>query len=257
MTLFRENALKAVQSPELTHSVTTVFAPTATLGILAILCMLLAITVWGCVANIPMAVQGSGMVVLQEDWLQALHENDVVQAMEHEQLLRATTLLEKKRELYLQHGLTESDLRTAEAEVLQSKMALANPESTFGLGVSHPFAYPIAHPGSVVALVLIDNQAAQQLATGMKARLYPDNQRRNESAGVDAVVSQVTEYPVSKEVALSYLGNRAMVDALFSAGIPHLAVIQPSKPLMPGSLIAANVITHTCHPVQLLTQVDC
>lgn len=257
MTLFRENALKAVQSPELTHSVTTVVAPSAALGILAILFMLLAIAVWGWFANIPMAVQGSGMVVLQADWQQALHENDVVQAMKREQLTRVTTLLEKKREMYLNHQLTETDLMAAESEVMQSKMAMANPEAPYALGASHPFGAAKTQAESAVALVLVNNQAAKQLSPGMQARVYPGNQMNNESAAVNAVVAQVTEYPVSKEIALSYLGNRAMVDALFSTGIPHLAVLKSTHTLTPGSLITANVITHTCHPVQLLTQADC
>ena len=256
MTIFRENALKAVQERGLIQPSLTVITPSVVLGMVASLLMLLVLVMWGCFANIPITADGAGMIVSQQDWQRALQNNASTLAANKEALNQAENLLNKKRQLYLKHYLTENDMVQAERDYLDAKNTYATPTVTDYIGMGNPFAETSANASPTEALVILSNDDIKRIQVGMSATLYPRNVTQQPGAGVKARVVSITQYPVSKELAESYLGNRNMVDHFFDQGVPYFAVLKTEAPLKLGMLITAKVTTHTNHPIELLMQTD-
>lgn len=256
MTIFRENALKAVQGRGLIHPSLTVITPSVVVGMLASLLMLLVLVIWGCFANIPVTADGAGIIVSQADWQRALQNNASTLAAKKEALNQAENLLTKKRQLYLKHYLTENDMVQAERDYLDAKNVYATPTATDYIGMGNPFSTTHTDTSPSEALVILSNDDVKRIQAGMQATLYPARSTQQWGAGVKATVASITQYPISKELAEAYLGNRNMIDHFFDQGVPYFAVLKTEQRLKPGMLISAKVITHTCHPIQLLMQTD-
>jgi hypothetical protein len=257
MTIFRENALKAAQGRGLIHPTLTVITPSVMIGMLASLLMLLVLVIWGWFANIPITTEGAGIIVSQSDWQQALKNNEDTLAAKKAALNQAENLLNKKRELYLKHYLTEGDMVQAERDYLDAKNAYATPSTTDYIGMGNPFTANHETNAPTEALVILSNDDIKRIQRGMSASLYPRNLSQPSGHGMKATVVSITQYPISKELAEAYLGNRNMVDHFFDQGVPYFAVLKTEQSLKPGMLVSAKVITHTCHPIQLLMQADC
>jgi hypothetical protein len=257
MTIFRENALKAVQERGLIQPSLTVITPSVMIGMIASLLMLFVLVIWGCFANIPITADGAGMIVSQKDWQRALQNNASTLAAKKEALTQAENLLNKKRELYLKHYLTENDMVQAERDYLDAKNSYATPTATDYIGMGNPFTASHEDASPSEALVILSNDDIKRIQAGMLATLYPRGAMQQAGAGLKASVISITQYPISKELAEAYLGNRNMVDHFFDQGVPYFAVLKTEQALKPGMLITAKVVTHTCHPIQLLMQTDC
>lgn len=257
MTIFRENALKAVQARALTQPSLTVITPRLILGMIASLLMLLVLVIWGCLANIPITTEGAGIIVSQQDWQQAMQNNANTLAEKAATLHEAENLLSKKRQLYLKHYLTENDMVQAERDYLEAKNAYATPTTTDYIGMGNPFMAKADALAPTEALVILTNEDIKQIQPGMEASLYPRGLSQQPGEGMKARVASITQYPISKELAEAYLGNRNMVDHFFDQGVPYFAVLKTDQHIKPGMLVTAKVMTHTCHPIQLLMQVDC
>lgn len=257
MTIFRENALKAVQARVLTQPSLTVITPSLILGMVASLLMLLVLVIWGCFANIPITADGAGIIVSQQDWQRALQNNADTLAAKAAALKQAENLLSKKRQLFIKHYLTENDMVQAERDYLDAKNAYATPMASDYIGLGNPLSVNHESHAPTQALVILNNDDTKRIQPGMVASLYPRGQTQQSGDGMKASVTSITQYPISKELAEAYLGNRNMVDHFFDQGVPYFAVLSTAQRLRPGMLITAKVITHTCHPVQLLVQANC
>lgn len=256
MSIFRENALKAVGQKGVGDSSLRILTPSIYLGVGASFLILLAILLWGTLTNIPMAASGEGIMVSSSDWQSALYNNDQTLFEKREALNEAKRLLTKKRELYEKHYLTENDMVQAERDYLEAKNAYATPTPTDYIGLGSMLFTNKATKANQ-ALVLISNDNAKRIQAGMTARIYHRDAKYLSGGGYQATLVSVTQYPISKELAESYLGNRNMVDQLFAQGVPYFAVVKTKDLLSSGMLITARIITHTCHPIQLLIQSDC
>lgn len=257
MTIFRENALKAVQGRALTQPSLTVITPSLILGMVASLLMLLVLVIWGCFANIPITADGAGIIVSQTDWQAALKNNENTLAAKQEALNQAANLLSKKRQLFMKHYLTENDMVQAERDYLEAKNAYATPSATDYIGMGNPFTAQQETNAPTEALVILSNDDIKGIQPHMSASLYPRALTQQPGNGMKATVVSITQYPISKELAEAYLGNRNMIDHFFDQGVPYFAVLSTEQHLKPGMLVTAKVITHTCHPIQLLMQANC
>lgn len=258
MTIFRENALKAIANRGLTQPALQWNEPQARVALTTLLLMFAVLMLWGCFANIPMTVEGSGVVVAAADWRESLNDLGRVMTAKNEQLSRATTLLDQKKALYQKNIITEADLVTAENDYLNAKTNATLPIETQMNNLNH-FLRKSGQATSEnnVVLILVRNNDAALLKTNLKTTLYQLNQPLYSSWEMHGQLQQVSNYPVSKEFASSYLGNKSLVDYLFEQGIPYFAVVAIGSQAKPGMLISASIQTHTCHPIQLMIHQDC
>ncbi len=258
MTIFRENALKAVASRGSTQPYLQWKEPQARVALIALLLMFGVLVLWGCFANIPMTVEGSGVVVAEDDWENSLNDLGKVISAKNEQLNRATTLLDQKKALYQKKIITEADLETAETDYLNAKTNATLPIDNQMSNLSRFLVKSgQAIQQNNVVLILVRNNDAALLKPNLRTTLYQLNQPLYSSWEMRGVLQQVSNYPVSKEFASSYLGNKSLVDYLFEQGIPYFAVVAIGKQAKPGMLVSASIETHTCHPVQLMLHQDC
>lgn len=257
MSIFRENALKAIARREVLQTELNILTPSVFFGIIISLFIVLVLLGWGWYAAIPMTTYGAGVMVSEQEWNASLQDNEKTMQTKRQALREAEALLAKKRQLYQQHYLTENDMIQAERDYLEAKNVYATTTATDYVGVGSSFVNTNSEPSGNIALMIISNDDAKRIREGMKAYLYSRDNIRQQGKGVLSMVMHVTQYPISKELAGAYLGNANMVDQLFSQGVPYFAVLKTNERLQRGMLVSAKIITHTCRPLQLLMQSDC
>lgn len=87
--------------------------------------------------------------------------------------------------------------------------------------------------GPMEVLTFVNAAEGKKLSRSMRALVLPSNLSAYKHGYLMATVSKVSDYPVTRETAMLYLGNQALVDTFFKTGAPFLVTLT----LIPGKAL--------------------
>jgi hypothetical protein len=270
-SLFRENALRNLNSSSETHHALNVIKPTSWIIILCSILFLTGIFWWACWGRVVVTIPAIGIIIAEDDFNESQHlmaEN--IKA--HEEKVRVLQdLLTKKQDLYNKHYLTIMDVEAAREAYLTAKEELTGVVRQNYVALNRPFASAKHNPHPVLdALVFVTHAKGKKVVAGMQVFVLPNTVSLYDYGYIQGKVVDVSEYPISKESVYSYLGNMSLIDEFFGNSAPFMIKIRlknsvtpsglawttqtgPTFKIEPGTTITAKIVSNTCSPIQLLT----
>jgi hypothetical protein len=236
--------------------------------------ILLGIFIWIIYGKVAMNISARGIIMPEDQML--LAEKFFNEDINGKEVILNSTkqLLDKKKLLYKKHYLSYVDLQQAEKEYLMAKEDSASSlyMSYFNMDRTLFKQDHTAHDQPLEALVFVNYTQGKKVAAGMKAYLLPSMISAYEYGYIKGIVSSVSRYPISKELAYSYFGNMNLVDDFFSQGVPFLVKIHLERnqntlshlswttkqgtpfTIDAGSAVSVKIVQHECSPLGLLTR---
>ncbi len=272
--LFRENALKNINSLDEIHGSLKINNVSAWLWLVVSLLFLMSIAIWGLFGQVAMDVTASGIIIAAEQFSAAenfVNENWIERQRRVNSL---KTLLEKKEKLYHKHYLTITELEQAKEDYIAAKQALTTRPTVSYINATAPLLSAHGnHTNQLLyALVFVNHHQGKKVSAGMDAYVLPSTMSLYEYGYIRATVVSVSDYPASKEAVYSYLGNMSLVDEFFNNGAPFMVKIKlkndykmqsqlswtsklgPQYKIAPGTMVDVKIINKVCPPIELLTQ---
>lgn len=128
----------------------------------------------------------------------------------------------------------------------------ATPGKALILGMTH------SNKTTLNAIVFVDHVSGKKILKGMKAYLIKPNSTIYDHHYAMGIVSDVSDFPSTRESAMSYLGNTDVVNDFFRNGTPFMVTINIPKTqqltfLKPGSSVITHIIYQRCTPWKLLS----
>ncbi len=270
-SLFRENALRELNSSIETYHALNVIRPASWIIIFCSLLFLMGIFCWVCWGRVVVTVPAIGIIIAEAEFNEAQHlmaEN--IKA--HEEKVRVLEdLLAKKQNLYKKHYLTIIDVEAARESYLAAKEELTGIVRQNYVTINRPFASATHVPHPILdALVFVTHAEGKKVSAGMQVYVLPNTVSLYDYGYIHGKVMEVSQYPISKEAVYSYLGNMSLIDEFFGNSAPFMIKIRLSNSTTPsglawttqtgptfkiesGTTITAKIVSKTCSPLQLLT----
>lgn len=258
-SLFRENSLKRFQTPDDLNTTLKIMSPSAWCWVMFSLFLLTGILIWIFFARLSMVVTSSG-IILPGEYYQAA-ENLIDEHIAEGQARLATLkrIYEAKRQLFIKHYLTLPELEQANQEYLAAKSDL-NTEKSINPYLLRPIsASKFLHNSDYYALLFVKSSEGKKINAGMQVKIHPTIFSDFEFKNIKGQVVKISKYPVSKEIAYSYLGNMNLVEEYFLSGSPFLVTVKLeniiNKDLVnsidSGSIVTAKIIYKISTPFEL------
>jgi hypothetical protein len=270
--LFRENALKKLNSLDDMNDTFEVIGPGAWLWLCIALCFIISIGVWGVWGTVSSNVIATGILIPSKQFEQAekLVHDEISQRKA--KLKQLKELLDKKKQLFEKRYLTFNDIVQTEHDYSLAKDDLVNFSNKGYVNTAMSIFSPQedTNLGDLEALVFVHHQEGKRIHAGMAALLMPTNLSAYQYGYIKGTVITISNYPASKEAVYAYLGNMNLVDEFFSHGVPFLIRIKLEKnsitqsglkwttkngapfKIESGTSVVAKVINNTCSPLSLL-----
>lgn len=269
-TIFRENALKELNNVQSLKGNLTIINTHAIAYFVTALLALSMIVLWFIFGEIEVKVAARGILLPAKNILaaEAVYRDH---RREQENLVHLTRdLLIKKQELYQKRYITIGELEQAKQAYLNAEESAANIPK-----LNHHLNNPLfTHAGqeneSLDALLFVNNVQGKQISPGMPLYLLPTFLSPYEYGYINGKVAEVSQYPISKELAYTYLGNMNLIDEYFSTGTPFVIKVKLARnqntvnglswttrkgapfQIGAGSTVTASIVTQKYHPYELL-----
>jgi hypothetical protein len=230
-SLFRQNALRKLNSTDQIESSFQVIKPANWLWILFAVCFFAAFGTWGIWGEAATHVAASGIILSAKQLEQT--EKQVKEEIQQRKLKLSAlkVLLEKKRELFNKKYLTVTDMEKSENEYLAAKEDFINFSNKGYTNTSMSvFSHLESDPKTDLdALVFVNHQEGKKIRVGMEALLIPATLSVFKYGYIQGTVTNVSNYPASKDAVYAYLGNMNLVDEFFAGGAPFMVKIRLEK----------------------------
>jgi hypothetical protein len=230
-SLFRENALRKLNSLDQIESSFQIIKPANWLWILIAVCFFASFGTWGIWGEISTHVAASGIILSATQLEQT--EKQVKEEIQQRKLKLSALkiLLEKKRALFNKKYLTVTDMEKSENEYLAAKEDFINFSNK---GYTNTNMSVFSHTESdtkadLDALVFVNHQEGKKIRAGMGALLIPATLSVFKYGYIQGTVISVSHYPASKDAIYTYLGNMNLVDEFFAGGAPFMVKIKLEK----------------------------
>lgn len=268
-SLFRESALKKLQGSQPSFASLEVIEPQTILYILAIIISLMGLAVWSAFAYIEVDVDARG-VMLEGEKIKAAEKKYQANHQAREQILQSQLkLLSQKQILYEKHYITIDELEKAKLNYLNAEESLATTPKLINQPLDNLFLTQKENSRDLQAIAFVNAGNGKKIKAGMKVYLLPTTMSVYEHGYIKGEVSDISQYPVSKEIAYAYLGNMNVVDDYFTSGAPFVIKINiaknnhdgglswtrthdPKPDISEGSATTVRVVTQQYHPYELL-----
>ncbi len=268
--LFRENALKRLDSAEEIQASLIILKPAAWFWLLLASLLIASIFIWSIYGRLTMTISSPGIL------LPAKQLNYIEQIMKEnmhdrkQRLSQLKKILDDKRVLYKQHYLSIMDMQRAEEEYLAAKTDLLNTSHVLNPYAQQSlFSYPAADKNDdYFALVFIGNKEGKKIRKDMQALILPNNLSPYEYGYIKGSVIAISRYPISRDIAYYYLGNSSLVDEYFANGAPFIVKIKldkkqaaqfawssnrsPPFSIDSGSTVTVKIINKNASPINYL-----
>lgn len=270
-SLFRENALKDMNGLQLLQQGLQVVEAKSAAYLLAAFAGVMGMLLWGIWGVVEVQVQAHGILLSNEQIMttEKMYQDD---REERENLVKTLgALLVKKQMLYDKHLLTIDELERAKQTYLGARESLANNPRLSNQHAGELFiTAPTSPDTSLSAIAFVSHAEGKKITAGMHVYVLPTYLSAYEYGYINGSVTNVSEYPVSKESVYSYLGNMALVDSYFSGGSPFAVKIAIEKSastvsglrwttyngapfkVSAGSAVLVKIIQHQYHPYELI-----
>jgi hypothetical protein len=275
-TLFRDRAIQKLNTLDPIELNFQVIKPTAWLWILTTLCFFISLGTWGAWGKASSHVIANGIVLSTHQLEQTERQMQEGIQQRKFKLSALKMLLEKKRQLFNKKYLTTADMKNAEDEYFSAKEDLIR-FSNKGYTNTNMSVFSPDESGfksDLNALVFVSNQEGKKIRAGMKSLLIPNTLSAFKYGYIQGTVTNISQYPASKDAIYAYLGNMNLVDEFFSGGVPFMVKIKLEKnPLTVSGLnwttrrgapfkiesgtgIVAKITHKTSSPISLLIKND-
>lgn len=255
-TLFRQNALDSLNAIDDISETLQIISPGAWVWLLASILFLATIIGWGLFGSLSLTIESQG-VTLAKSQIDAIEINNTKNLLEHrENVDDLYDLYSKKIKLYKNHYITRVDLRKSKDEYLAAKEILNDFDKNIRIPMIDNQTRENAMDTSSQTLVLtfVKHTQGKKIASGMPVQVLPATSSIFEHGYISGSVSSISAYPISKQLAYSYLQNNSLVDTYFSEGAPFLVKIALKSEIQSGTPIVTKINYRTCSPFQLLTK---
>lgn len=270
-SLFRENAINSINAPEEIQRCLKVVSTSSWIRISILLSVLIAILIWGFYGQVTMVVLANGIIIPLNQLRQTEKSLQDNLAIYQERAAILKKLLQQKKILFINHYLTIVDFSKAQQEYLSAKEEFEKMAKDVDANTSNLIPDMRVNDSSdFFALVFVNHADGKKISPGMNAYVLPSTVSVYDYGYIKAKVFSVSEYPVSKETAYAYLGNKSLVDEFFSKGTPIMlklvlcnneknkkqfdwtSKIAAPVTIRPGTKIDVKIIYKESSPVQLL-----
>lgn len=229
--IFRENAIRSFNSLEDTRSSMRIIQPAAWLWISMFVCIFTGLMIWVVAGTVEFSVDADG-IILPEDNVKESESMLLANLNDHQEKIQTMQRLVNNKEKMLKKGfITINDYVQAKSDYESSKKEISDVSRESYLSHLRPvFSTSVSSNNhDLIALVFIDAKEAKNIISGMQAYLLPSGMSAYEYGYVKGTVLSISEYPVSKEMVFSYLGNQNLVDVFFKNGSPFMAKVRLSR----------------------------
>jgi multidrug efflux pump subunit AcrA (membrane-fusion protein) len=265
-SLFREEAMDKMQSPDELDRLMRVTDPKGWLALIALLALVAAAVVWGVFGSIPIQVGSDEGILLHSG---ARHEVA-------SQVSGLVTEVSVKVGDDVKEGQAIATVRTdagAKTDVVSLFGGRADEVLIQkGMVLDRGQNVAVVEEGNkpLEAVVFVPAEEGKQLQKGMQAHVSPATAKAEEFGYVEGKVSSVSQFPVTKSEMSAVLANQSLVDAL-RTGESQLQVdvkllSDPSTPsgfqwsssqgppfsINHGTLCTATFVLGRQHPVNLV-----
>jgi hypothetical protein len=273
-TLFRKNAINNLNSIDVLNSSLKVLNPGIWIWVVGVLIVLCGIIVWGILGTITLDIESRGIIFPEQNLIES--EKNIKQGIKdrNDKILSLKNLFNKKKQLYDKRYLTVVELLKAKDEYLIAKEELANPNKGSYLPLTSISVDDSIDSSTATlnALIFINHEQGKKIAVGMKAFILPNMFSMYDYGYIQGEVISISEYPISKPIAYSYLGNMNLVDDFFLQGSPYIAKIRlnrnsatpsgllwttkigPNLTVHPGTMVSVKIIYKECAPIGLISK---
>jgi hypothetical protein len=270
--LFRDNALNSLNTLDDVNNALTVVMPGSWLLIAVSMLTVTGILLWAYFGRVSINVEANGILLPFDQ----IHETEKhVKEMMADRINKLNflkELLDRKKQLYNKHYLSEVDFHNAENEYLTAKAELTTlPKSDYFN--TQLFTVRTGISNTVLdALVFVGSTEGKKVSVGMNVYVLPNSLSQYEYGYIRGKVISVSVYPASKESVYSYLGNMNLVDEFFTGGAPFMVKVKleknnqttsglawttkagPPFQIEAGTTISVKIISRECAPLALLTK---
>lgn len=270
-SLFRQNAINNLNMTHDLQPALKIITPHSYIALLIAACAFASALIWCLFGTLTLYIDAPGIIMPTISILESerLLEQNI--ADNREKIIALDQLYNKKKKLHAKHYLTETDLLRAKEEFISAKENLANPNRNIYVTFPTSISSNPQHQSSLTALAFINPTQGKRLSPGMKTYLLPTSLPAYAYGYIKGFLETISDYPISKQVAYSYLKNMNLADEFFATGTPFLAKIQlltnPSDPtqflwttqsrplfaIQAGTLVAIKIIQGQCTPLKFLT----
>jgi len=273
--LFRQNAINNLNSLDDIHSVLKIINPSEWLWIMVSMLALTAILIWGLFGTITLNVDAPG-ILFPTDKLTEI-ESLISQTIKDrtEKVASLDDLYNKKKRMFEKHYLTIDDLLKAKEEYIAAREDLSNPNKNSYMSLTEDSSNTSINSSNTTleALVFVDHLQGKKITVGMDAYILPNSFSQYDYGYIYGKVVSISEYPISKQLAYSYIGNMNLVDEFFLRGAPFIVKIQlktdrsmvsglswttklgSNFSIQPGTMVSTKIIYKKCSPFRFISKI--
>lgn len=272
--LFRANAIENLSAKDNIYSLLTIIHPPDWLWILCLILLLSGVLVWGFAGTISLNIEAQGILFPAEKISEI--ENNIFQTIkEHnEKTVLLENLYNKKKSLYQKHYLTIDSLLKAKEDYIAAKEELSDPNKNYSSQLSQDSIVYSKNSANTAleAIIFVNHFQGKMIRKGMEVYLLPNSVSSYDNGYILGSVISVSQYPISKQLAYSYMSNMNLVDDFFVNGSPFVVKVQlkkdsatksgltwttksgPAYSIEPGTIITAKIIYKKSSPFKYATR---
>lgn len=224
--LFRPEALQRLSSPEQLDRLVQVTNPVGWLALLTTGVMLLAVVAWGFLGNLPLTVQGPG-VLLRQGGLSSVPV--MVSGQLVDLLVEPGDVVSRGQVLARLQPATQYPTAARVEVVAPRGGEVATVHMTPGafLNAGDGLLSLRAEEGGLRALLFLPSDQGKRVRRGMVARIAPSTVEVADYGYLLGRVTDVSSYPADRREMLDTLGNQDLVNFFLGDGnVYQLAPIQ-------------------------------
>lgn len=271
-SLFREKALHHLNNQHGLNPVMLKIDSYGWLGLMIVFVLMTAIIIWSIYGEISITIRSQGIILTTNELTKIDHYLQKNWYEQNKRLSNLAELLKYKRKLFQKHMLTLNDIEKAQDEYDEVKhhlrSAILNNELSFS-----PYVFKEQQDdfSKRAAVIFLDPHIAPQVMRGMPVFLLPTIYSAYQHGYIRGYVSEISTYPVSRDLALLYLGNQDLAASFFKEDAPYMAIItlenKPAstelvwtskkgapKKILSGTLISAEIAIKRCSLMQIITK---
>jgi hypothetical protein len=270
--IFRDNAIKNLNSFIDVNEALTIVKPSAWLTLFCLGILLTSLLVWGIWGTVEVTVPAVGIIIADEE-LQKAEDLWNENINDHKEKLNILyDLFNKQKNLYRQRYITITQLENAREQYLSAKDELAALARQNAIAVFRPSISAVQHKSNETldALIFVSHSQGKKVTAGMNTYILPNTLSAYEYGYLKGKVISVSDYPAAKDTVYGYLGNMSLVDEFFSGGAPFVVKVRlvkdsatasglswiskngPRFAIEAGTTVSVKIVNKACSPAALI-----
>ena len=273
--IFRDNAVKSLNSFIEIDEAITIIKPSAWLLLLTIILAFSGFLVWSIWGTVEITVPAVGIIIADDElqkaeslWRENINDHQQKLAILHD-------IFSKQTELYRKRFITILELEQSRENYLIAKDELAALSRQNSISVFRPSLSTLQHSENETldALIFVSHSQGKKVAAGMNTYILPDTLSAYEYGYIKGKVLSVSDYPAAKDTVYGYLGNMSLVDEFFNGGAPFVVKVRlvrdiktgsglawtsrkgPGFAVGAGTTVSGKVVNKACSPLSLVLKI--